>query len=62
MKPYTEHRTGQNKEKNTYNKRIMLGCMELYNSRGIDIYLRGFYKLNKIFSGCNLLFLNKKNS
>jgi hypothetical protein len=48
MKPWIEHRVGQNKE-NTYNKRIMLGCMELYNSKGLDIYLRRFYKLNKDF-------------
>jgi len=61
MKPYIEHRTGQNKE-NTYNKRIMPGCMELYNSGGTGIYLPGFYELNKIFSACNLLFLNKRNS
>jgi hypothetical protein len=48
MKPYLYHRTGQNKE-NTHNKRIMLGCIELYNSKGLDIYLRRFYKLNKDF-------------
>ena len=56
IKPYTDKfmdffkksNKGQNRE-NTYNSRIMIGCTDLYNSKGLNNFLIIFYKKNRNF-------------